>query len=186
MVLRRSTTDWTWPRLLRRVARSIVAFIASPCPFASCGAWHRYSEASGRSGRGSEMQCGERMLGGSAGNRCRLSSASAPRRCWWITPFERFSSAPATVALVPAASARTILSPSLGRGQRAAAHRRQLRLAACRRRSPCRCRRRGSCRAGCDSVSTPVSSARASGFISASSAPAGSLSNAASLGTSTV
>jgi hypothetical protein len=28
MVLRRSTTDWTWPRLLRSVARSIVAFIA--------------------------------------------------------------------------------------------------------------------------------------------------------------
>src|SRR3954454_8245921 len=28
MVLRRSTTDWTWPRLFRRTARSIVAFIA--------------------------------------------------------------------------------------------------------------------------------------------------------------
>src|SRR3954452_25575875 len=27
MVLRRSTTDWTWPRLFRRTARSIVAFI---------------------------------------------------------------------------------------------------------------------------------------------------------------
>ena len=32
MVLRRSTTDWTWPRLLRSVARSIVAFIVRPCP----------------------------------------------------------------------------------------------------------------------------------------------------------
>src|SRR5947209_3530007 len=28
IVLRRSTTDWTWPRLFRRTARSIVAFIA--------------------------------------------------------------------------------------------------------------------------------------------------------------
>jgi hypothetical protein len=27
MVLRRSTTDWTWLRLLRSVARSIVAFM---------------------------------------------------------------------------------------------------------------------------------------------------------------
>jgi hypothetical protein len=27
MVLRRSTTDWTWPRLFNRVARSIVAFM---------------------------------------------------------------------------------------------------------------------------------------------------------------
>ena len=28
IVFRRSTTDWTWPRLLRRVARSIVAFMS--------------------------------------------------------------------------------------------------------------------------------------------------------------
>ena len=27
MVFRRSTTDWTWPRLFRSVARSIVAFM---------------------------------------------------------------------------------------------------------------------------------------------------------------
>jgi hypothetical protein len=33
MVLRRSTTDWTWLKLFNRVARSIVAFIASPCPY---------------------------------------------------------------------------------------------------------------------------------------------------------
>jgi hypothetical protein len=26
--LRRSTTDWTWPRLFNRVARSIVAFMS--------------------------------------------------------------------------------------------------------------------------------------------------------------
>src|SRR3954452_17733109 len=31
IVFLRSTTDWTWPRLLRRVARSIVAFM-SPQP----------------------------------------------------------------------------------------------------------------------------------------------------------
>jgi hypothetical protein len=30
IVFLRSTTDWTWPRLLRSVARSIVAFIGSP------------------------------------------------------------------------------------------------------------------------------------------------------------
>ena len=32
MVLRRSTTDWTWLRLLRSVARSIVAFIVQSLP----------------------------------------------------------------------------------------------------------------------------------------------------------
>jgi hypothetical protein len=32
MVLRRSTTDWTWLRLLRSVARSIVAFILPSLP----------------------------------------------------------------------------------------------------------------------------------------------------------
>src|SRR5215217_118049 len=32
MVFRRSTTDWTWLRLLRSVARSIVAFMRRPCP----------------------------------------------------------------------------------------------------------------------------------------------------------
>src|SRR5215210_6005800 len=49
MVLRRSTTDWTWPRLFKSVARSIVAFIASksPHPHAS-----RFVIAS-RSARGS-------------------------------------------------------------------------------------------------------------------------------------
>jgi hypothetical protein len=31
-VLRRSTTDWTWLRLFRSVARSIVAFIARYAP----------------------------------------------------------------------------------------------------------------------------------------------------------
>jgi hypothetical protein len=30
MVLRRSTTDWTWLRLFSRVARSIVALISNP------------------------------------------------------------------------------------------------------------------------------------------------------------
>ena len=30
MVLRRSTTDWTWPRLLSSAARSMVAFINDP------------------------------------------------------------------------------------------------------------------------------------------------------------
>ena len=36
MVLRRSTTDWTWPRLFNRGARSIVAFMS--CPDALRGA----------------------------------------------------------------------------------------------------------------------------------------------------
>ena len=31
MVFRRSTTEWTWPRPLSNVARSIVAFIDYPC-----------------------------------------------------------------------------------------------------------------------------------------------------------
>ena len=31
IVFLRSTTEWTWPRPLRRVARSIVAFIDYPC-----------------------------------------------------------------------------------------------------------------------------------------------------------
>jgi hypothetical protein len=30
-VFLRSTTEWTWPRPLRSVARSIVAFIDNPC-----------------------------------------------------------------------------------------------------------------------------------------------------------
>jgi alkylated DNA repair dioxygenase AlkB len=50
MVFLRSTTDWTWPRLLSSVARSIVAFIETPesgtfeeveyAPGAGIG-WHR-------------------------------------------------------------------------------------------------------------------------------------------------
>ena len=35
MVLRRSTTDWTWLSPFNRVARSIVAFIVFPRPPAS-------------------------------------------------------------------------------------------------------------------------------------------------------
>ena len=49
MVLRRSTTDWTWARLLRRVARSIVAFIFAPSRVFE----PRYSEA--KAGRKGEM-----------------------------------------------------------------------------------------------------------------------------------
>src|SRR5213075_3200907 len=43
MVFRRSTTDWTWPRLFRSVARSIVAFIAA-MPHHPHGQGHGYSE----------------------------------------------------------------------------------------------------------------------------------------------
>src|SRR3954463_11481015 len=45
MVLRRSTTDWTWLRLLRSVARSIVAFMRRPCP-QTCRFRFVYSERS--------------------------------------------------------------------------------------------------------------------------------------------
>ena len=37
IVLRRSTTDCTWPRLFKSVARSITAFMVTPYVFAGCG-----------------------------------------------------------------------------------------------------------------------------------------------------
>src|SRR5262249_48343479 len=46
IVFLRSTTDWTWLRLLRRVARSIVAFM-SPQPHQPPGTSNCYSEPIG-------------------------------------------------------------------------------------------------------------------------------------------
>ena len=43
MVLRRSTTDWTWPRLFSSVARSIVAFMFV-MPHQPTRVAHHYSE----------------------------------------------------------------------------------------------------------------------------------------------
>ena len=56
MVLRRSTTDWTWPRLFKRVARSIVAFM--PLMPLRDRPMNRYSEAVGPWRRGKSRRAG--------------------------------------------------------------------------------------------------------------------------------
>src|SRR4051812_26638113 len=131
MVLRRSTTDWTWPRLFRRVARSIVAFIVqSPLIHA-----RHASFIASRSARGSGMIGREGAYPALAGfiadrGRLGLSLAGHQHRIDMVDDaVGELVVGLGDGRLVPGGIGKDDLVAVLGRGQRSAAHRRQDRLA---------------------------------------------------------
>ena len=121
MVLRRSTTDWTWPRLFNRVARSIVAFMPlRPLP-QSIATAARLRRALGRYNE----PVARRQWEASGKDQLGISTAST----WWMTPLERLSSPLVIARLAARGVGEDDLVAFLGRGQGAAAHGRQHGLA---------------------------------------------------------